>query len=200
MGPSKKLFVEDVTRDYLQKLEELLKGIDSAAIERVFLTLCSARDKGAMIFVAGNGGSAATAIHWVNDLAKAVKRSGRASTRAMSLVDNVSLLTALANDEGYDRVFAGQLENFARPGDVLVVISASGNSTNLIRAVEFAEKKNLITIGLLGFDGGALKAKVKECLWIPSEKGAYELVEDCHMILCNILTKCLAQDHPHAAS
>ena len=116
------------------------------------------------------------------------------SERVMCLSDNVSWLTALANDEGYERVFAGQLENFARPEDVLVVISASGNSMNLVRAVELARQKGTSTIGFLGFDGGVLKTMVDELVWISTEKGSYELVEDCHMSLCHTLTKCLAQD------
>ena len=106
--------------------------IDVHAIDRVFEHLRRARDQGATIFVAGNGGSAATASHWANDLGKTAKRSGQAPIRVMSLSDNASWITALANDEGYDRVFAGQLENFLRPEDILVVISASGSSPNLV--------------------------------------------------------------------
>jgi D-sedoheptulose 7-phosphate isomerase len=118
--------------------------------------------------------------------------------RVMSLSDNISWLTALANDEGYDRVFSGQLENFARSGDVLVVISASGNSPNLVDAVEFARQRELLTIGFLGFDGGVLKNKVDDYLWLPTEKGAYGLVESGHSLLCHILTTCLMQ--PQAAT
>ena len=112
----------------------------------------------------------------------------------MSLSDNVSWLTALANDEGYDRVFAGQLENFARAGDLLVAISASGNSPNLLRAVELAQSRGVTTIGLLGFDGGKLKTQVDDYLWIPTEKGTYGLVESFHTLLCHIITDCLARD------
>jgi D-sedoheptulose 7-phosphate isomerase len=165
------------------------------AIERVLRHLQRARDAGATIYVAGNGGSAATASHWVNDLGKATKRSGRVPFRAMCLSDSISWMTALANDEGYERVFAGQLENFAMPNDILVVISASGNSVNLVRAVELARSKAMITIGLLGFDGGILKSLVSEVLWLESEKGCYELIEDGHMLLCHVLTKCLVLDH-----
>ena len=114
--------------------------------------------------------------------------------RIMSLNDNVSWLTALANDEGYDRVFSGQLENFAQAGDVLVVISASGNSPNLVQAVKLARTRGVTTVGFLGFDGGVLKDKVDECLWLQTEKGAYGLVESGHALLCHILTDCLAKD------
>ena len=110
----------------------------------------------------------------------------------MSLNDNISCLTALANDEGYEHIFSRQLENFAEPGDVLIVISASGNSPNLVRAVELARKSERHhVLASLGFDGGALKKMVDECLWLPSEKGAYGLVESGHALLCHILTACL---------
>jgi len=106
----------------------------------------------------------------------------------------VSWLTALANDEGYERVFAGQLENFARSGDILVVISASGNSPNLVRAVELAKTREVFSIGFLGFDGGMLKNIVDDYLWLPSEKGAYGLVESAHGVLCHLLTMCLTSE------
>src|SRR3989338_8798798 len=169
--------------NYIQKLSQLLSSMNMGSLEKVFDRIKAARDNSSFIYVAGNGGSAATAMHWANDLGKATKSSGHAPMRVMALGDNLSWLTALANDEGYERAFAGQLENFASPGDVLVVISASGNSPNLIRAVELAREKKMITIGFLGFDWGVLKKMVDECLWVPTEKGAYELVEDCHMVL-----------------
>ena len=130
--------IKTIIENYVPAFEKLLHLIDHDAIERIVDSLSAARESGAMIYVAGNGGSAAIASHWVNDLGKATKRSGSPPVRVISLNDNVSWLTALANDEGYERVFAGQLENFAKPGDVLVVISSSGNSVNLVRAVELA--------------------------------------------------------------
>jgi D-sedoheptulose 7-phosphate isomerase len=155
-----------------------------------------ARDAGSTVFIAGNGGSAATSSHWVNDLGKATKRSGRQPIRVMGLTDNISWMTALGNDEGYERIFSGQLENFAKPGDVLIVISASGNSMNLVRAVELARKRNIGTIGLLGFDGGALLSLVDQPVWIRSEKGEYELVEDVHSAVCHAITRFLVADIP----
>jgi len=193
MGDVQTLQAKQIATDYLQKFTVLLRQIDLDAIERVIQRLRDARDSGAMIYIAGNGGSAATATHWANDLGKATKRSGCMPMRVMSLSDNVSWLTALANDEGYERVFAGQLENFACPGDILVVISASGNSPNLTRAVELAQTCGVVTIGFLGFDGGVLKNVVDECLWLPTEKGAYGLAEAGHGLLCHMLTTCLAQ-------
>lgn len=185
--------VEQVAGEYLRGFEGLLRRIDIGAVQRIVRTMHAVRQRSAMMYIAGNGGSAATASHWANDLGKATKRAGQPPIRVMSLSDNISWLTALANDEGYERVFAGQLENFARVGDLLIVISASGNSRNLLEAVEVAGKNGVFTIGLLGFDGGALKASVDEYLWLPTPKGAYGLVESGHALMCHLLTTCLAE-------
>ncbi|HMF27899.1 MAG TPA: SIS domain-containing protein, partial [Candidatus Cybelea sp.] len=163
--------MKQIAAQYLRTFAQLLGRVDLDAIERVAIRLRSARESGATIFVAGNGGSAATASHLVNDLGKATKRAERAPMRVMSLSDNVSWLTALANDEGYERVFCGQLENFAQPGDVLVVITASGNSPNLVHAVDLAKARGVVTIGFLGFDGGVLKDRVDDAVWLETEKG-----------------------------
>jgi D-sedoheptulose 7-phosphate isomerase len=184
---------------HLAALREVLDRVDPDALERIGLRLREARDRGATVFVAGNGGSAATAAHWVNDLGKATKRSGRQAMRAVCLSDNVAWLTALANDEGYERVFSGQLENFAREGDVLAVISASGSSPNLLSAVDVAHAFGVHTIGLVGFDGGELRERVSDCLFLPTERGAYELVEDAHGAICHALTLCLVNDRPTTA-
>jgi D-sedoheptulose 7-phosphate isomerase len=186
--------IQQIASDRFQALTKLLEQLELEALERIVCCLGAARDRASTIYIAGNGGSAATASHWVNDLGKATKRSGHAPMRVISLSDNISWLTALANDEGYERVFAGQLENFAQPGDVLIVISASGNSPNLVQAVKLARERGMTTLGLLGFDGGALKNQVDECLWLPTEKGAYGLVESVHGLLCHIVTDCLAKD------
>jgi len=183
-----------IAADYLREFTELLRLVDLDAVERTVECLRRVRDAHGTVYVAGNGGSAATASHWANDLGKATKASSRAFMQVMCLSDNVSWLTALANDEGYDRVFSGQLENFAGPGDLFVAISASGSSPNLIEAAELARERGVVTIGLLGFDGGALKELVDECLWLPTEQGQYGLVESGHSVLCDILTTCLMQD------
>lgn len=184
--------------DFVHEFFDLWKNVDLDQVDRVYQILSRARDRGAMIYLAGNGGSAATASHWANDLGKGAKAAGQTPIRVISLTDNTSWVTALANDEGYDRVFAGQIENFARPGDVLVVLSASGNSPNLLRAVELARARQVITIGFLGFDGGALKNLVDEVMLLPTRKGAYGLVESGHDLLCHILTACLAADRVEA--
>jgi D-sedoheptulose 7-phosphate isomerase len=184
--------IRSIIKNYLLAFEGLLKCVDHSAIERISQRLCAARESGATIYVAGNGGSAAIASHWVNDLGKATKRVGSPPVRVMSLNDNISWLTALANDEGYKRVFAGQLENFAQKGDVLVVISSSGNSMNLVRSVELARAREVTIIGLLGFDGGKLKPLTDDCLLVSTEKGSYGLVEPMHEMICHLLTACVA--------
>ena len=188
-----------IAAGYVAALEVLLDRVDLDAIERVVQRLRRVRDAGGTVFIAGNGGSAATASHWANDLGKATKRSGRAPMRVMCLSDNVSWLTALANDEGYERAYAGQLENFAGPDDVLIAISASGNSPNLVAAVDVARDSGGTTIGFLGFDGGVLKDMVDEHVWIASPPGSYELVEDGHSVLCHIVTTCLVRDRVSAS-
>jgi D-sedoheptulose 7-phosphate isomerase len=189
-----------IAQAYLARFSALIDCIDLGALQRVVEHLRRARDTRATIFMAGNGGSAATASHWVNDLGKATKRSGRNPFRVMCLSDNGSWLTALGNDEGYESVFAGQLDNFAEAGDVLMVISASGNSPNLLRAVELANSRQLVTVALLGFDGGALLSMVTEALWLPSQKGEYGLVETGHSLVADIVTSCLIADRPEGTT
>ena len=179
--------------EYLNVMNGFMEQPFIEHVNRVVRLLNDARNKGAMIFIAGNGGSASTASHWVNDLGKATKTPNQPPVRVMSLNDNVSWLTALANDEGYDRVFSGQLENFANPGDVLIVISASGNSPNLLRVVELARTRGVSTVGMLGFDGGALKDMVDEFILIQTQRGAYGLVESAHGMLCHVLTACVTE-------
>jgi D-sedoheptulose 7-phosphate isomerase len=183
--------VRTLAEEYFKQFDAILHGLDLNALARVVECLDQARASGATIFIAGNGGSASTASHWANDLGKATKVSGHPPMRVLSLSDNGSWFSALANDEGYERVFSGQLENFASPGDVLIVISASGNSPNLISAVKLARERKLVTIGVLGFDGGALKALTDECLWFPSEHGAYGPVESAHSLIAHVVTACL---------
>ena len=185
----------DHAREYFQRLNTIVEHVDLNAVNRIFRQLRLARDRGSRVFIAGNRGSASAASHWVHDLGKATKRSRRDPFQVPCLSDNISWLTALANDEGYDRVFAGQLENFARRDDLLIVITASGNSPNLVRAVEFARSKGLKTIGFLGFDGGLLKDMVDDLVWVKTEKGQYELVEDAHMVVCHVLATSLVKDH-----
>lgn len=180
--------------EYVASVHRALEALDIDAIGRLSGRLHRARLRGATIFIAGNGGSAATAAHWVNDLGKATRNWGGPRMRVVSLCDNTAWLTALANDEGYESVFAEQLDNLARPGDVLAIISASGSSPNVVRAVELAAARDVETIGLLGFDGGVLRDRLDDHLLVSTELGAYELVEDVHAIACHLCTRALLHD------
>jgi D-sedoheptulose 7-phosphate isomerase len=193
LGTTRALPAHRIIEEHTDGLATLLRSVDPAIVQRVVDLLDDVREHGGTIYVAGNGGSAATASHLANDLGKATRRHGRPPVRVVSLTDNVSWLTALANDEGYENAFAGQLDNFAGPGDVLIVLSASGNSPNLIAAVRCAQEHGATTVGLLGFDGGALRSLLDVVVWLPTEKGAYALVEDAHSALAHVLTLCLCE-------
>jgi D-sedoheptulose 7-phosphate isomerase len=183
-----------VATSYLERLGGLLADLDLDALERITERLRLARDDGRTVFIAGNGGSAATATHWANDLNKAASRSGRRPFRCISLTDSTSWLTALANDDGYDRVFAGQLTNLADADDLLVMISASGNSPNLLQATSEARGRGMATTALLGFDGGALRAMVDDHLLVATAHGEYGLVESAHAVAADIITTYLIDD------
>jgi D-sedoheptulose 7-phosphate isomerase len=188
----------DIVATHFSEVRHVLSELRLDRINRVTEIFRAARDRGAFIYVAGNGGSSSTASHWVNDLGKATKRSGSPALKVMCLSDNTAWFSALSNDEGYERSFAGLLENFATPGDVLVCISASGNSANLIRAAELARSRRCTTVGLLGFDGGILKDVVDEAVLVHTEKGNYELVEDIHSVICHSIVRRLVADRPGA--
>ena len=185
--------VSELADSYFEYVTQLIQSIDLSALEQVVNRLHSVREHGACVYIMGNGGSAATASHFANDLGKTAKKSGKPAIRAFCLTDNVPWLTALANDEGYENVFAGQLDNHLRPGDVVIAISASGNSTNLVRAVELAKSRGARTIGILGFDGGTLCQMVDVLLLVPSEIGRYGPVEDVHLMLEHVITECLKE-------
>src|SRR3954447_25730080 len=155
-----------VISSHFANVRRVVAEVPVYAVQQVVDVFREARDRGSLIYVAGNGGSSSTASHWVNDLGKATKRSGCRPMKVMCLSDNVSWFSALSNDEGYERAFAGQLENFAAPGDVLTCISASGNSPNLVRAGEMARSRKLTTVALLGFDGGVLKGLVDQAVYV----------------------------------
>ena len=186
--------VKTIARDYFASIHRLADQVDLTILDRIVHLLKKAHQRGSMVYVMGNGGSAANASHFANDLGKSTKRDHLPSIRVLSLTDNTPWLTALANDEGYDNVFAGQLENYVQKEDVVIAISVSGNSPNILRAVELANEKGAVTIGLTGFDGGKLKDSVDESLHVSSPKGVYTLVEDVHMMILNIITTCFNQD------
>lgn len=179
-------------RGYLGYLTDLLARLDVDAIAAFIDLLLQARDREARIFFIGNGGSAATASHFANDLAIGTRSAGK-PFRAISLTDNVPVMTAIGNDFGYAEIFRRQLEIQMQPGDVVVAISASGNSPNLLEAVEYATGHGADTVALTGFDGGRLKQIARLNIHVPTTKGEYGPSEDVHMVLDHLVGAFLAQ-------
>ncbi|SVB43560.1 uncharacterized protein METZ01_LOCUS196414 [marine metagenome] len=163
-----------------------MRRLDTDEIGRFIETLLDARERGATIFLIGNGGSAATASHWANDLALGTNAYEH-PFRALSLTDNVAVLTALGNDLGYDEIFVRQLRILGKKGDVLVGISASGNSPNLLKAFEHSLSVGIKTIAITGFDGGKMKTMADEGIHVPTAPGEYGPAEDVHMVLNHLV-------------
>jgi D-sedoheptulose 7-phosphate isomerase len=170
---------------YLAKLQPVLEKLAATDLAQVESILLQARAEGRMIFIIGNGGSAATASHVANDLNKGASIPGLPRFRAMALTDNVPLITAWANDTRYDNVFVEQMTNFFEPGDVLLAISGSGNSPNVISAVEWARRAGAVTIGLTGGSGGRLRELVDCSVVVPT--GWMEQIEDLHLVLAHAI-------------
>jgi D-sedoheptulose 7-phosphate isomerase len=180
--------------EYLQNLSKLMIELDFDVIDDIAQAFESARLHSKTVFFIGNGGSAATASHFANDLATAIPLpEGAPRYKSISLADSNAAITCLANDTGYENIFVGQLKNLLEPGDVLVAISASGNSPNLVKAVEFANSHGALTIGFTGFDGGKLRQLSRVCLHVQTPKGAYGPVEDIHMSMDHLITGYLRQ-------
>ncbi|MBF0375320.1 MAG: SIS domain-containing protein [Alphaproteobacteria bacterium] len=171
---------------YAEHLCRLLRDLDSQAIGGFIELLLDARAAGRRIFFIGNGGSAATASHFANDIAIGT-RCGDKPFKAVSLTDNVAQITAIANDDGYEHVFTKQLEVLMEPGDVVVAISASGNSPNIVRALDLAKRRGNRTVALTGFDGGRIAAQADLVIHVRTAKGEYGPVEDVHMVLDHLV-------------
>jgi len=174
--------------NYLSTSIDILTSLkqDSDTIEKIFTIIRDARQNKKSIFLFGNGGSASTASHFVCDLNKTSKVPGIINASAFSLNDNIPHVSAIANDLGYDKIFEEQLKNFLSPGDVVIAISGSGNSPNVLNAVRYAKNHDAIVIGLTGFDGGELKTLCDQALIIPSDKMFH--IEDSHLVINHIIT------------
>lgn len=155
--------------EYLSYFTNTLHSLDTNEIDRFLDLLIDAYEHGKTVFVIGNGGSAANASHFANDLAKGTLKSVDQTKRlrALSLTDNVALMTAFGNDEGYHTIFEQQLRSLAHPGDIVVAISGSGNSPNIVHAIEWANNNGLHTVGVTGFNGGKLKAMSSSTVHVP---------------------------------
>lgn len=177
----------EATNRYFTELEQMIRAISLPQIERVLRLLEEAYFNGHRIFIMGNGGSAATASHFALDLVKNTIMPGAPRIKAISLTDHVPLITAWSNDTAYEHIFAEQLANMIEPGDVVIGISTSGNSPNVIHALHFAKKSRAYTIGLLGKKGGKMKEMVDAYVLAPGQN--IEQEEDAHMILTHIITR-----------
>ena len=176
-------------RRYLTQLQDVLTKVDVGEIAAIADVLHAAYQQQKTILVMGNGGSGATASHMVCDLNKGACFHAEKKFRLISLSDCTPLILALGNDAGYESIFVEQLKNYARPGDVVLGISGSGNSPNVLRAIEYAKRLGCVTLGACGFNGGKLKSLVDHCFHV--KVNDMQFVEDVHLILVHILMRIL---------
>lgn len=179
-------------KNYISESGELLKGLPIKEIAKALNILQATYERDGRIYVFGNGGSLAMATHWVADFNKTVF-SGHLDKnlrrfQAIRIPTTESEITAWANDVGYDMVFAGPLKNYIKEGDTVIAISSSGNSPNVLKAVELAKEYQASVIGVTGFDGGQLNKIADAKILVKSEKGAYELVEGIHSVILHMMT------------
>ena len=179
-------------KKYLQLLENNLSALNILQINQIADVIKSAYDNGNTIFTMGNGGSGTTASHIVCDFNNGASANLARKFKVMCLNDNVPSVSAIANDISYDAIFKEQLKNFLRPGDIVIGISASGNSKNIIRAIEYANKNGAVTIGFCGFDGGKLKKTAKYSIHIKVDD--MKVTEDIHSIISHIIMKMLSAE------
>lgn len=184
------------TDEYLTESQEILKKLDRGAIDKAIHILYEAWKNDNQVFIVGNGGSASTSTHFACDLNKWVSDEAKRKFRAFALVDNIPLMSALTNDNGWGEVFAEQLRNFFRKGDVLVAISVHGGSgsdkagpwsQNLLKAVRYVKDHGGKVVGLSGFDGGVLKSAADACVVVPAESTPH--VEGMHLVLTHLMSE-----------
>ena len=180
------MLAEKFSDNYLKYLTTLIAKLDRVSIAQFADLLLESREKKTTTFFLGNGGSASTATHFVNDVSLG-SRQFEKPFRAISLCDNQAVITAIANDDGYENIFLQQLQTLASAGDTIVCISASGNSKNLIKAIEYATENNIYIVGLTAFDGGYLKENCDLNIHVPTKVGEYGPAEDLHMVICGLV-------------
>jgi D-sedoheptulose 7-phosphate isomerase len=181
----------EAVRTYFERLRSLLADVPGEHLEAVVDMLLKARIERRRVYVVGNGGSASTAAHFVCDLQKSATVTGEAPIRAIGLVDNAALMTAWANDFSYEQVFAGQIAALVEPEDVVIAISASGNSPNIVAALRAAVARGAYTVAFVGFDGGTAGQIADLAVHIPCHD--YGLVEDVHSALGHAITAAIRE-------
>lgn len=174
---------------YLSRLQSVLARADRREMDAAVELVRTAWHNGRQIITLGNGGSSLTALHFITDWNKSVFMAGRRSFRGRSLVDNIGLMMAYANDISFSDVFVEQLKNCLEHGDLVIAISGSGNSPNVIKAVEYANENGAVTLGLCGYDGGQLKHIAQHCLW--ADVRDMQLSEDVHAIFGHMVMQSL---------
>jgi D-sedoheptulose 7-phosphate isomerase len=181
--------ISEFATGYFEYLKQVLDLLDPNSIEQLSAEFEKARENGNTIFVAGNGGSAATATTMANDIGfDIIKKTGTIKPfKVFALTDNTSVITAIANDVGYENIFINQLRIHYRQGDKLLVISASGNSENIVKAAKWVKSQGGKVIGFLGFDGGKVIDICDIVVHVKTKSGEYGPVEDTHLILNHIL-------------
>lgn len=175
---------------YVEQLASAFSKVEAAVCNRFASSLNAARERKSSVFICGNGGSAANANHWANDLIYGAGKTGRGGVRAHSLAANTSVIMCLANDTGYENVFSGQLRVLSSPGDILVALSGSGNSPNILRALEEAKNLGLETWAIVGYDGGKALQLAQHVIHFPIND--MQIAEDLQMVVCHEVTKILA--------
>ena len=182
---------ELLIENYFISAKNIYSNIDIEEVNRLVNAINDARVNNRTLFIIGNGGSASTATHFATDIGVgSLKRVN--PVRAVSLCDNSAAITAISNDINYSSIFGQQLKLLGKQGDLLLVISASGNSENLIKANEVAKEIGVETYSLTGFDGGKLKElTLGRNIHIESPKCSYGLVEDAHLAICHVITECI---------
>lgn len=183
------------SKDYLREIKQILDLMEENLInelDKLATIFINARDNKNTIFIMGNGGSASTASHFAGDLSKGTIVEGQSRFKAIALTDNIPNILAWANDSSYEDIFVEQLKNLMEPGDIVIGISGSGNSMNVIKAIDYANKKGGITIGLSGYDGGKLIKYAKENIHVPSFY--IQRVEDVHLIIEHLLTSLIREE------
>ena len=184
-----RISISEQIRHYIEEVRATLASLPVEEIERVVEILQEARANKRGVFIFGNGGSAASASHFACDLNKGAITAGQSRFKAVALTDNLPLISAWANDTSYSNVFAQQLENYLEPGDVVIGISSSGNSMNVVNALELAKSRGATTLAFTGFEGGKVKDIAHHCIVVPNN--SMEQIEDIHLLLGHVITTSL---------
>ncbi len=190
----RKKILKEFLDSYKERLNNLFDSIDIDILEAIIAAMVKAFKNGNTMYIVGNGGSAATASHIQADFQFFVRYFTNFRPKVVALTDNVPLMTAISNDNSYEDVFFEQMKGMFNKGDLLLAISASGNSPNVIKAVEYANELGGTTIGFCGFSGGKLKEISHLPLYTPNKDKDYGPIEDLHMILDHVLVNYLSQD------